>query len=163
MRLLVFLHGTVLMHRGALGRSREERVAQVSAGADPSVHDYGAYVPVGDPIAKLRRWQQQGAQIAYLSSHRNPDDIAADERVLRKHGFPSARLLARRSGQSYGDLAARERPDVLIEDDCESIGPDQITYPQIRADLRSRIKSIVVPEFGGIDHLPDDLQDLLDV
>jgi hypothetical protein len=61
MRLLVFLHGTVLMHPSALGRSREERVAQVRAGAD----------------------------------------------------------------------------------------------------LRGRIRSIVVPEFGGIDHLPDGLQDLL--
>jgi hypothetical protein len=163
MRLLVFLHGTVLMHPSALGRSREERVAQVRAGADPSVHDYGAYVPVGDAAAKLRRWQRQGARIDYLSRHRDPDGVAADEQVLRRHGFPSGRVLARRPGQSYGDLAAGERPDVLIEDDCQSIGPDQITYPQIRADLRGRIKSIVVPEFGGIDHLPDGLQDLLAV
>jgi hypothetical protein len=161
MRLLVFLHGTVLMHPGVLGRSREERVAQVRAGIDPSVQDYGAYVPVGDAVVKLRRWRRQGARIDYLSSHRDPDAVAADGRVLRRHGFPSGRVLARRSGQSYGDLAARERPDVLIEDDCESIGPDQITHPQIRADLRGTIKSIVVPEFGGIDHLPDGLQDLL--
>jgi hypothetical protein len=68
MRLLVFLHGTVLMHPSAVGRSREERVTQVRAGADPSVHDYGAYLPIGDAIAKLRRWRQQGAQIDYLSS-----------------------------------------------------------------------------------------------
>jgi len=50
---------------------------------------------------------------------------------------------------------------VLIEDDCESIGPGQITYPQIPSAARARIKSIIVPEFGGIDHLPDDPQALL--
>ena len=58
-------------------------------------------------------------------------------------------------------MAGREAPDVLIEDDCESIGADQITYPQIPPDVRARIKSIVVPEFGGLDHLPDSPQALL--
>ena len=78
MRVLVFLHGTAVMHAGAVGRTRDERVAQVRAGDDPSVRDYGAYVPVGEVVAKLRHWQRQGAQIDYLSSHRNPDDIAKD-------------------------------------------------------------------------------------
>jgi hypothetical protein len=42
-----------------------------------------------------------------------------------------------------------------IEDDCESInGAGEITYPQIRADLRARIKSIMVPEFGGPRPIP---------
>ncbi len=69
---------------------------------------------------------------------------------------------AREPGESYGDVAGRELPDVLIEDDCESInGVSEITYPQIRPDLRARIKSIIVPEFGGIDHLPDSLDALL--
>ncbi len=70
-------------------------------------------------------------------------------------------MLARQPGQSYGDLAATELPDILIEDNCESIGDGQITHPQIRSDLRVRVKSIIVPEFGGIDHLPDGLRELL--
>ena len=32
------------------------------------------------------------------------------------------RALARQAGESYGDVAERGGPDVLIEDDCESIG-----------------------------------------
>jgi hypothetical protein len=161
LRLLVFLHGTALMHPGAVGRTRQQRVAQVHAAADPTLHAYDAYVPVGNVVAKLRHWQQQGAQIDYLSSHRDPDDLAKDAHVLRKHGFPPGRVLARQPGQSYGDVAAGELPDILIEDDCESIGAGEITYPQIRPDLRARITSIIVPEFGGIDHLPDGLQELL--
>lgn len=161
MRLLVFLHGTALMHPGAVGRTRQERIAQVRAAQEPTLRDYDAYVPVGHVVAKLRRWQHQGAQIDYLSSHRNPEDVAKDAAVLRRYGFPPGRVLSRQPGQSYGQVAARELPDVLVEDDCQSIGAEQITYPQIRSDLRRRIKSIVVPEFGGIDHLPDSLQDLL--
>jgi len=160
MRLLVFLHGTVLMHAGGVGVSRGERVAQVRA-KHPTVGEYASYVPVGDAVAKLRRWQDAGAVVDYLSSHQNPDDVARDILVLRAYGFPAGRVLARRPGESYGDIAGREAPDILIEDDCESIGSGQITCPQIPNAARAQIKSIIVPEFGGIDHLPDDPQALL--
>ena len=160
MRLLVFLHGTVLMHAAAAGVPRAERVLQVRSG-HPAVGDYAAYAPVGNAAAKLRRWQEGGARISYLSSHRNPDDVALDAFVLQAHGFPVGRVLARQPGENYGDVAGREAPDVLLEDDCESIGAGQITYPQIPAALQARIKSIIIPEFGGIDHLPDNPQALL--
>jgi hypothetical protein len=49
-------------------------------------------------------------------------------------------------------------PDIIIEDDCESIGGEtEMIYPQIEAELRGKTRSIVVKEFGGIDHLPDEL------
>ena len=51
-------------------------------------------------------------------------------------------------------------PDILIEDDCESIGADEITYPHIREDLKTKIKSVVVREFQGINHLPDSIEEL---
>ena len=162
MRLLVFLQGTTIMHPGAAGRSREERVAQARIGADPALHDYAAYIPVDGVVAKLQGWQEAGAQIDYLTSHRSKDDVAKDAFVLQKHGFPAGRVLSRGPGESYGDVAGRELPDVLIEDDCESLdGAGELTYPQIRPDLRARIKSITVPEFGGLDHLPDSLDALL--
>lgn len=149
------------MHAGAVGRTRDERVAQVRDGTDPTVLDFGAYVPVAGAAAKLLRWQEQGAEIAYLSSHRDPANVAKDRRVLRRHGFPAGRILARTAGETYGALAGRVLPDILVEDDCESIGgAAQLAYPQISAPLRARIGSIVVPEFGGIDHLPDSLEEL---
>src|SRR5215467_4663361 len=70
MGLLVFLHGTVLMHAGGVGVTRAERVAQVRA-KHPTVREYAAYVPVGEAVAKLRRWQDAGAVVDYLSSHRD--------------------------------------------------------------------------------------------
>ena len=44
----------------------------------------------------------------------------------------------------------------------ESIGGEaEMTYPCIKPALKVRIKSIIVKEFGGIDHLLDDLSSLL--
>jgi hypothetical protein len=32
-----------------------------------------------------------------------------------------------------------------------------MTYPHLKPELKAKIKSIVVKEFGGIDHPPDDI------
>jgi hypothetical protein len=148
------------MHASAAGVSRARRVQQVREG-DPSVRDFAAYVPAEAVVQKLRRWQEQGAEILYLSSRRSADEVAADRSVLERHGFPPGRLLFRRADESYADVVARAAPDVLIEDDCESIGAAEMTYPQLSPEARSRIRSIVVPEFGGFADLPDSLQDLV--
>ena len=160
-RILVFLQGTILMHSAAADRSREERVAQSRDGTERSLRDHTTYVPIGDAVAKLRRWRDQGGRITYLTSSRDAPEISQDAALLKRFGFPEAAILARAPGENYGDVAGRELPDILIEDDCESIGSREITFPQIRPELRARIKSIIVPEFGGIDHLPDSVLELL--
>ena len=51
-------------------------------------------------------------------------------------------------GEEYKDVAERVMPDVLIEDDCESIGGEiEMSYPHIKDELRARIRSVVVKEF----------------
>ena len=155
LRILVFQHGTTIMHRTALGHSREERVEQVKL-RDPSIKEYATYVPVGEAVAKLRRWEQQGAEILYLSSHRKPEDVARDAYVLERFGFPAGEMLFRRDSESSADVARRAMPDVIIEDDCESIGGQvEMTYPHLQPEEQARIVGIVVREFEGIDHLPD--------
>ena len=44
MRVLVFLHGTAIMHASAVGRPRAERVRQ-SSQRDMSVTDFASHVP----------------------------------------------------------------------------------------------------------------------
>ena len=161
MRILVFLHGTAIMHRGGVGRSREERVKQVIDGKDESLRDFASYVPVGDAVRKLHRWVEQGAQISYLSSHQRPERVEQDRTVLRKHGFPDGPVLFRGLGEHYADVVERTLPDVLVEDDCESIGGEkEMVSPRVRPELRAGRTWIVVKEFGGIDHLPDDVREL---
>src|SRR5919204_3780606 len=110
MKIMVFLHGTAIMHRNAVGWTREERVEQSRRG-DESLRDYVAYVPVGEAVEKLRTWASQGAEILYVSSHRRPENIENDKSVLRKHGFPAGEVYFRQGGEEYKDIAERVIPD----------------------------------------------------
>jgi hypothetical protein len=161
MKIMIFLHGTAIMHSSGAGRTREERVKQV-LDPDVSIYDFGSYVPVDSAMRKLQAWRGQGAEIVYLSSHKKPEDVDLDKAVLRNHDFPEGQVFFRHRSEQYHEIAERVLPDILIEDDCESIGGEiEMTYPQIKPELKARIKSIVVQEFGGLDHLPDDIPELM--
>lgn len=156
MTIAAFLHGTLIMHKNALGQTREDRVRQ-SREREASVLDHINYVPVGNAVEKLKAWKKQNVKIVYISSHEVPEDVKKDTAVLKKHGFPEGEILFRKNGQEYKDIAEKLMPDVLIEDDCESIGGEaEMVYPKVRPEIKEKVKSIVVKEFGGIDHLPDD-------
>lgn len=173
MKIMVFLHGTLIMHRGALGRSRDEIIQQVKD-QEESVRDFEGYVPVGDAPKKLQSWVSQGAEICYLSALTEnkkargdetvgKEGLKADEIVLKRYGFPKGEIFHRDSSESYKDVVARviPHPNILIEDDCKSIGGElEMTYPSLDLRLKAEMRSIVVKEFEGIDHLPDNLKEL---
>lgn len=149
------------MHKSAESRTREERVKQVMDG-DLSVHDYASYIPVGNAVKKLKSWQSQGAHILYLSSHETVEDVEKDKNVLGKYDFPKGQVFYRQNGETYKDVAEKIIPDVLIEDDCESIGGEkEMTITFVKPEIKEKIKSIVVKEFSGIDNLPDKIDELL--
>lgn len=162
MKILVFTEGTVLMHSACEGLTREERVQQ-SKNRIRSIHDYRNYIPVDNAVEKLQSWKNQGAEIYYLTSRTTPEEIEDIKFVLDKFQYPdSQNLLYRKERGKYKDVAERLMPDILVEDDCESIGGEvEMTYPHIRLDLKEKIKSVVVKEFGGIDHLPNDISRLM--
>jgi hypothetical protein len=150
------------MHSGAFGVSREERIGQIVRGTDISIHDFESYAPISHAVEKLVKWKGQGAEILYLSSHRVIEDVEKDGRVLARYGFPAGRILyRRRECESYASMAEAVSPDLIIEDDCISIGGEsEMTFPNTSDDAKKKVKSIVVREFGGIDQLPDDLSAL---
>lgn len=170
MKIMVFLHGTTIMAKNAVGKTREEIVKQVQD-QEESVRDFASYVPIGNAQHKLQKWAEQGAEICYLSAltedkRARGDEIVgkeglkADQEILDKYGFPTGEIYHRQKGESYTDIAEKVMPDILIEDDCESIGgEDEMTYPHIKPELKNKIKSIVVKEFGGIDYLPDNISE----
>ncbi|MGV8981680.1 hypothetical protein [Clostridium sp.] len=161
MQILIFLHGTVVMHKNALGNTREQRVQQ-AINNDPSLYDFISYIPIGNSDRKLGIWKKQGAEIIYLSSNKNLEDIKKDMFVLKKYGFPKEQILFREGNLSYKDIAENIIPDILIEDDCESIGGRiQMVYPNISYSVKNKIKSIIVKEFSGIDNLPSDINELM--
>lgn len=159
MKILVFLQGTTLMHRDAVDVPWEDQERQVEQGTDDSVGDSESYIPVGKAVEKLMKWRNQGAEILYLGSHRDPNDVEKDRLVLAKYGFPPGPVLYRSiESESYASIAEKVLPDLIVEDDCLSIGGEpEMTYPNMSDDAKRMVKSIVVREHGGIDHLPDDL------
>ena len=108
------------------------------------------------------KWKKQGATIYYLSSRRIRPEIEAIRSVLTKYSFPDAdNLYFRQQKEEYKDVAEKIMPDILIEDDCESIGGEaEMTYPHIKPELKNKIKSVVIKEFSGIDNLPDNVSEL---
>ena len=167
MKIMVFTEGTLLISPSVLHLSREERIRAVQeeliqAAAAGKPIDFSTQVPAGDAAAKLQAWKRQGAEIMYLTSRTIPDEIEDIRYVLDKYSFPKGDLFYRQEGEEYKDVAERVLPDVIVEDDCESIGGEiQMTYPHIRPEFKVRIKSIIIPEAGGIDHLPDDIHALM--
>jgi hypothetical protein len=158
---MIFTEGTIIMHKGAICHSRAEIIQQVEE-KEKTVGDYASYIPISDSVRKLNSWAKEGAEIIYLTSRKKEGEIQMIQKVLTKHSFPKGLLLFRHPGEEYKDIAEKNVPDVLVEDDCESVGgPDEMTVTHIKASIKCRIKSITVKEFGGIDHLPDKVSSLL--
>jgi hypothetical protein len=159
-RILVFLHGTSIMHRNAFGLSRDDIIQQIIDGVDDSISDFASYIPISNVVKKLTTWQNQGAEILYLSSHKSLQNVKKDEIVIKKYDFPKGPIFYRK--EKDWRLPIKEaKPDIIIEDDCESIGGvHQMTYPNLNQEWKSKLISIIVKEFGGIDNLPDDINEL---
>lgn len=153
MKILIFTEGTILMHKNAIGHTREDIVQQIK-NQESSVHDYGSYIPIGNAQKKLGEWQKTGHEILYLTSRRTPDEIRSIKEALNKHSFPKGKLVYRMGNEKYSDVAERVLPDVLIEDDCESIGGEkETTYLAVNKEKRKNIKYILVKEFSGINNV----------
>jgi len=177
MKILIFTEGTILTNKRWIGLPREEIVKQVKrwsslskeelkklqkSGAAPSPEYFAGSVPIGNCASKIKTWKIQGATIIYLTSRRKSEEVEIIKDVLRRYNFSTGELFFRQKGEEYKDVAERVLPNIIVEDDCASIGgEEEMTHPHIRPALRSKIKSVVVKEFGGIDHLPDNIEELM--
>jgi hypothetical protein len=170
MKIMIFLHGTLITHKNSAGKSREEIIQQI-IDQEESVREFQNYIPIGQAPKKLQSWVSQGAEICYLSALTENKKARGDEKVgkeglkadgivLGKYGFPKGEIFHRNLDESYKDVVEKinPAPDILIEDDCESIGGElEMTYPSLNPELKAKIKLIVVKEFEGIDTLPEDI------
>ena len=160
------------MHKNAIGKTREEIVEQVKA-QEESVRDFASYVPIGNAAEKLNKWVVQGAEILYLSALTEnkkargdeivgKDGLRIDQEILDRYRFPNGTIYHREAGESYARITEKIMPDILVEDDCESIGGEkEMTITFVKPEIKQKIKSIVVKEFSGIDNLPDKISNLM--
>jgi hypothetical protein len=160
MRILLFLHGTILMHHSGRNKSPHERVLQVTH-REPEIYDFDNYIPIGEADRKVNLWHKAGAKISYLSSHKDFHNVQKDICILEKFGFPKGNIFFRRECQKYHEIAAIVRPEVLIEDKCNSIGGTcEMVVQGMDPEIRKKMTAITIEEFNGIDHLPDDPNEL---
>jgi hypothetical protein len=139
--ILVFTEGTTTMHS-----------------SPAKIKDYSSYIPVKNAVKKLKTWKEKGCEISYLTSRILQSEIKQVEEVLKKFNFPNGTLYHRKKEEEYKDVVERLRPDIFIDDDCESIGGNDIKK---LVNPKLNIKIIIVKEFSGIDHLPDKPEKLL--
>lgn len=141
--IMIFAEGTILKPRSCW-----------------SLYNHNAYVPIGNSVEIIKSWYQQGANIIYCTSQRkrNADDMA---NLLKKYGFVGIFLAVRDSRESYKDIVEALRPNILIEDDCKSIGGAwQMCITRVNPEIKKSIASIAVREFKGIDSLSTDVKEL---
>lgn len=142
--IMIFTEGTVLGPKNRLG-----------------LYFHTSYIPIGNCIEKIRSWEAQGANIVYITSRKSEKQVGDIRHLLDKYGFPGSHLYHREKNQKYKDVIEAVMPDILIEDDCRSIGGQwQMCITYMKPELKEKIKSIAVREFKGIDHLPDALSAL---
>jgi len=137
--IMLFAEGTVLGPKNILG-----------------LYFHSSYIPIGNCREKIRTWEEQGAEIVYITSRKTEQQVDEIRDLLEKYDFPGSRLYYRDRKQKYKDIVEEVLPDILIEDDCRSIGGQwQMCITHVDPELKEKMKSIVVKEFKGIDHLPD--------
>ena len=124
--------------------------------------DHASYIPIKDSVNLIKSWQQQGTEIMYLTSRKKEKHIHEIKNLLLKNHFPGQCLFYRGEGQRYKDIVELVIPDILIEDDCWSIGGKwQMAITYVEPEIKDKVKSIIVKEFTGIDNLPLQVTELL--
>lgn len=137
-RIMIFVEGTIFKPKAKL-----------------YLLSFKNYVPIGNCVKIINRWHERGAQITYCTS-RKGKYVHVIEKLLERYGLPGERLYYRSGTQTYKDIVEAVKPDVLIEDDCESIGKEsQMCITHVSAEIKRDIQSVAVREFEGIDHLTD--------
>lgn len=109
------------------------------------------YIPINNAIEIIKKWQEEGFEIIYLTSQTGKKAMGMAQR-LDELGFVGSMVGYRQVRQNYATLIKEELPDILIEDNCKSIGGEfNMCYNELEEVLQSKIKHIIVEEFSGID------------
>jgi hypothetical protein len=121
----------------------------------------GKYVPIKHAINKIAKWSEQGANIIYLTSRSKREEVDEVRMILLNNGFLGSYLYYREKDEEYKDIAEAIIPNILIEDNCRSIGGKRhLTITHVDKSIKSRIRSIVIEEIKGVDHLSDAISEL---
>lgn len=111
------------------------------------------YKPIGNAVELVNTWYEKGYEI-YLCSYVHKTRFNFIKKVMDFYNIKYTEILCRRKGEKYSEIVERLKPDILIEDDCKSIGGlKECCITDVKEEIKADIQSIIVPEFSGIDSI----------
>ena len=133
-KIMIFTEGTILKPKN---NNFFSRIAMTK------------YIPIKNSIETLKKWQEEGYEVIYLTSLKAKGAMRMAQR-LDELGFTGSMVGYRQKNQDYATLIKEELPDILIEDNAKSVG-GHMCYDELSDEIKKQIKHIVVEEFDGID------------
>ncbi len=114
------------------------------------------YRPIGDAARTVNLLYEKGHEIS-LCSYAHKSRSGFIRSVVGFYGMKYTKIVCRLWGGTYGEIVERVKPKLLIEDDCRSIGgPKKCCITGVSAEIKRNIRSIILPEFAGIDKIDFD-------
>ena len=136
MRIMIFIEGTTFYKKPLLFLFSK----------------YG-YAPIGNAVEIVNTLYKKGYEI-YLCSYVRKTRYSFIKSIIDFYGMKYTEILCRDKGEQYSEIVERMKPDILIEDDCKSIGGlKECCITNVKEEIKNNIRSIIVPEFAGIDDI----------
>lgn len=134
MRIMIFIEGTTFYTKPLLFLFTK----------------YG-YRPIGNAVRIVNSLYENGHEI-YLCSYVRKARYNFIKAVVDFYGMNYTDILCRKKSETYSEIVEQFKPDIIIEDDCKSIGGlKKCCITHVKKELKQNIQSIIVPEFAGID------------
>lgn len=110
-----------------------------------------AYTPIKNAVSKINGLHEDYEVVLCTFRRHN---IRIVRKAMAYYGVRYHRLEYRKKGENYADVVVRVKPDILIEDDCHSIGGEkEMCITNVPTDIKQTISLMVVREFDGIDNI----------
>lgn len=139
MRIMIFIEGTTFYTKFPL-----------------YLFTKNGYKPIGNAVNTVNALYDKGHSV-YLCSYVRESRYKFIKSVIDFYGMKYTEILCRKKGEQYSEIVERIKPDILIEDDCASIGGlKNCCITNVKDEIKLKIKSVIVPEFGGIDNIKID-------
>jgi hypothetical protein len=111
------------------------------------------YEPIGNAVSIINTLHDKGNKI-FLCSYVRKKRYHFIQSIMDYYGVKYNEILCRDKGEQYSDLVENACPDILIEDDCRSIGGEkEWCITNVHKEIKRNIQSIIVKEYSGIDQI----------
>lgn len=106
---------------------------------------------------KVNNWVEKGAQVEFLTDVSKFVEVKKLNDKLKEMNLGELKIHAKQENERFVDLLNEVKPNVFIENKENSSEEQSIAE---RADESLQMNAILLEPLQGIDHLPDDLEDL---